>query len=659
MLAKKLQVALIGHFSGNAGGDMFSIKYEDWKDVCDMYFKQKKGRLEAYLQWFPFSKLGKNDKAIIKSKEFFTRYVQNGAGVLFPQFLTRTDNYMQKGDGSFRSSSLLSPFLYLVVQSIGKTISQKYQIQRPKEISIYYAGNYEENRCFYRHDYDSFYKEINSEIENYNYFIKTDIRDFFNNINLNKLFYQIDKIANADDLSITQHHLELYKNLLAYCGNGKFPLVENSVASSYLSTMIYLDDIDNRLFHFISTKLSDITSFKMIRYVDDLYILIQADSSLNDLKENYNEIIQEYSSILKEYDLSLNTSKVGLKKIGEINDELKKSLYDDHVNGIKYEIAELKPDSATSFLEKIEAEAQSDYLTTESYIKIVKESFTIDGTVFTPDEVFNYFIYENTEVIRSKEALDIILRILGGNISFISLDPKRLTTMIMKAKNNAAIKAFLNNLFIRNRAGKWNSYDTTITINYLIQSRFRHIDLISILKTECPTLHNYYKFFCKQSFLTSMNDQKNNVLCDIIQSDTKTYYLHIMYLFEKSKDNSMTSFAFFKNYFDRITAHIAFAVKYDNNRKPNYKLFYRESEHKKFYNCIPDAGDIIEKAHRLRNDNPLSHSSAGLIDINSSTEDLRQSISELNQLVQDFCEAKDFFCTTKETYVSEIYEVVT
>lgn len=646
----------IVNISEIAGEDMFAITYENWKEVCDMYFKQKRGRLKAYLQWFPFSKLGNHDIEKIKSKEFFTRYVQNGSGVLFPQFLMRTENYMQKGDGSFRNSSLLSPLLYLVLQSIGKTISQKYQSQRPKEISTYYAGNYVENRCFYRLDYDDFFKGINSEIGNYNYFIKTDIRDFFNNINLNKLFYQIDKIVNVDDISITQHHLQLYKDLLAYCGNGKFPLVENSVATSYLSTVIYLDDIDNRLFQFISEKSSDITSFKMARYVDDLYILIQADSSLNELKPNYNEIIHEYSSILKEYDLALN--KVHLKEIGEINDELKKSLYDDHVNGIKYEIAELKSDSVISFLEKIEAETQSDYLTTESYTKIVNESFIIDGTVFTPNEVFNYFLYENTEAVRSSEVNDILLRILKGNISFISLDPKRLTTMIMKAKNNAAIKAFLNNLFKRYRAGKWNSYDTTIAINYLIQSRFRHIDLIVILKNESPDLHNYYEHFCKYSFIANLNEEKANILCDIIQSDTKTYYLYSMYQFEKSKDNAMASFAFFKNYFDRITAHIAFSLKYDNSRKPNYKLFYKESEHKKFYNCVSQANDIIEKAHRLRNENPLSHASAGLVDINSSSGDLQESISELSQLILDCCEAKGLFCTTSETDDSEEYVVV-
>ena len=53
----------------------------------------------------------------------------------------RLGNYMQKGDGSFRDSSLVSPLQYLLIQAICKTIAEKYLEQRNADISVYYSGN--------------------------------------------------------------------------------------------------------------------------------------------------------------------------------------------------------------------------------------------------------------------------------------------------------------------------------------------------------------------------------------------------------------------------------------------------------------------------------------------------------------------------------------
>ena len=620
---------------------MFAVTYETWEAVCNMYFNQKDGRLKAYLQWFPFTKLTQNDKEYIVSKSFFDKYIASGAATLFPEFLLRTDNYLQKGDGSFRNSKLLSPLMYLLFQSIGKTISEKYQPERSPQISVFYSGNFDEMRCYYKQDYDSFYKEINAELENYDYFIKTDIREFFGNINLNKLFSRINKIVNAYSVYFTQHHLQLYKEIITYCGEGKFPLIENSVASSYLATLVYLDDIDVNLKDFIANRISNITEFKMIRYVDDLYILISSEEKLTGLNNTFNEIINEYSSLLKEYDLSLNTNKVCLKITGELNDELKKSLYDEYFNGIRCEIADLAPRSMIAFLDRIETEVLFDDITMEQYSQIITDSFSIEGTEFTPIEVFNYFVYENTAVLESTEAIDIVLRIINNNISIISLDPKRLTLLIMDTKSNSAIRALLNQLFARSRAGKWNSYDTTIAICYLIQGRFRHIDLLNVIKEYCPTLYDYYYYFCRQSFGTSLSDRRLNVFCDKVNPDKKAYYLYTMHLFELDKSNLMAAYAYYKNYFDRVTAHIAFQIGFDNSRKPNYKAFYKEGTIKKLYASVPRSDKIIETAHILRNANPLSHSSAELVDNQNSSADLRQAMEDLNKLILDCCKLND------------------
>ena len=84
-----------------------------------MYFSLGTGTKKAYLQWFPFSKLSSDDETSIKSEEFYNDYIKTGAFVLYPGAMQRSENYIQKGDGSFRDATLIAPVLYLVLQCIG------------------------------------------------------------------------------------------------------------------------------------------------------------------------------------------------------------------------------------------------------------------------------------------------------------------------------------------------------------------------------------------------------------------------------------------------------------------------------------------------------------------------------------------------------------
>lgn len=345
---------------------MFGISYSTWKDICNMYFSLPIGSQKAYLQWFPFSKLSLEDKEEISSVDFYNKYIKTGGFVLFPEVMRHSENFIQKSDGSFRNSVLVSPIYYLVLQSMGKEISKIYTTQRPIEIKVYYAGNYELNRPRYKQDYDDFFKEINIESEQYQYFIKTDITNFFGNINVNTLIERINKISNQVSQNISQTQLLLLKEILLYCGDGDYPLIENSIASSYLATVIYLDAIDCELYEFIKTKVNGILSFKMIRYVDDLYILFSSNMSLNQLTHAYNMIKNAYSSALKKYGLALNTKKCALNESTEINDELKKSLYDEYVRGKKSDMGALFTGKLHVFLTEIYKSLCEEGLTNES-----------------------------------------------------------------------------------------------------------------------------------------------------------------------------------------------------------------------------------------------------------------------------------------------------
>ena len=618
---------------------MFGISYDTWKSVCDMYFSLKPGAQKAYLQWFPFTKLSSEDKKTIAGEDFYNNYIKTASFMLFPPAMHQSENYLQKGDGSFRDSALVAPVLYLFLQAIGFEIHNHYSSIRPSDISVYYAGNYERLRPKYKQDYDDFFKELNSSIDEYQYFIKTDITNFFANINVDKLISQIDSICNSDSVTFSQTQLHLFKELLTYCGNGRFPLIENSVASSFLATVVYLDAVDKALYEYISTNITAFSSFRIVRYVDDMYILISSDKPVGYLHEAYNEIRNEYSSILKNFGLALNTKKCCLKESKEINQELKKSLYDEYFNGQKHNIEELFAGALYRFLKDLSLELLLDSIDIEKYNALIDKHFSSDDIEFTSSEVFNYFVYEDETDLQSDAVVKEIIDLVEQSISFISLDPKRLTVMIMKTNSDRAIKGFLNQLFKKNRSDKWNSYDTTIAISYLIQSKFRHIDLLDILSNRHPKLYSYYCHHCKNSTIHCLDLWRAKRLSEIIARDSKAYYLYFMHLCEMKRENYMAAFAYYKNYFDRVTADLDFAAGNDPSlKKPNYNKFYKEGTLISFYNGVKDSKAVIETAHKLRNANPLSHASSGLLDNNNTSEDLCESIKALSRLIYGYIE---------------------
>ena len=88
-----------------------------------------------------------------------------------------------------------------------------------------------------------------------------------------------------------------------------------------------------------------------------------------------------------------------------------------------------------------------DSVDVEEYNKLINKHFSSPDIEFTPSEVFNYFVYENYNELNSEKVVDEIVCLIEQSISFVSLDPKRLTVMIMKTKSEKAIKAFLSQLF--------------------------------------------------------------------------------------------------------------------------------------------------------------------------------------------------------------------
>ena len=618
---------------------MFGISYDTWREICNMYFSLNPRSCKSYLQWFPFTRISDEDKKLIVSRKFYDSYIETGGVIFFPEVMRYTENFILKNDGSFRNSALVSPLLYLVLQSIGKEISICYTESRPVGSMAFYAGNYEQSRAKYKIDYDNFYKAINVAKEKHQFFIKTDITSFFGNINLNDLIARINSVCNQNQQRISQTRLLLYKELLSYCGNGYFPLIENSLASSYLATIIYLDDIDCELHEYIRTKAIEISNFEMIRYVDDLYIMItpkDINKKREELTATYTDIKNQYSSILKKHGLALNTKKCAFRECSEISEELKKSLYDEYVYGNQHNLGELFSGALKRFLTELYQNVCQHSITSEEYESLIEKHFSSKDIELTPSLVYNYFVYENQEELKKSDVSKILFDIIGKDISFLAIDAKRLSIMVMQCNNDNAVKKMLNQLFQRNRSGEWNSYDTMVGIAYLIQSEFRHIDLLEVLHQHNSDLWYYYRYCCKTSFLEQVKSADWNRILRCVKNDDKAVFLYFMSVCEHNRNNYLGAYAYFKNFFDRISADMAFLSGRDKGKEPNYKNYYKEIQFKTLYAGINESNAIIKQAHILRNENPLSHSSAALIENNNSSADLSKIEEKLMDLVDTF-----------------------
>lgn len=221
---------------------MINTNYEVWRNVCHAVFSLSDNIKVNYLQLYPFTKLNQNEKNYIKSEEFFNKFIKSNAIFNEKNAFEFPRHYIQKPSGSFRNTRLVSPLIYLYLECIGYQISREYE-RYENEVRCYYAGIMEDKDFYYKTSYDRFYADINESSKYYRYYSKFDVTSFFESIDVNLLFKQINSKRTVIDLRTSL----IYKRLLKSIGNNKFPIVENSSSLSYLATFIYLDPVDNNI----------------------------------------------------------------------------------------------------------------------------------------------------------------------------------------------------------------------------------------------------------------------------------------------------------------------------------------------------------------------------------------------------------------------------
>lgn len=611
---------------------MIDFGYSVWKESCEEVFNYAKTHGKYYIQLYPFLIISNFDE--IKSEEYYNLYVKTGAILIEKNNLITAENYTMRSDGSFRKRYLMSPIIFLYYISIGKYIYLNYKNIRNTSIETFYSGNFSEKELHYQKEYTIFSNRLEMLSSDYKYYIKVDIKEFFNNINLlkvkNKLLEKTGSIES--EAFVIEYFLKFF-------GNGEMPQTECGITSSYISTVIYLGDADNKIYDFLCSY-NKISNFKMIRYVDDLYIFINKKNDKDRDSNIENTVINKINTIFHDIDLCVNKEKSEMKTSKRIYEDIHSvSLLDE--DSIDEEIDDIvRKNLVLKFIDKLTSVAIKDGIVHSEYLKLVNECFYSKQTLYFSSQIYNALIYKNSKWLTDAKTLNALVNALEIDQNIVANDPKRLTALIVNTKNPDLIRKMLAKQFEIFRAGNWSIYNNYIAMQYLLYSDFKHIDLLSVLKQKDNDLYLYINNFCKQQWVDkTISPLLIKFVKKCYLKDSNFFYLKFMSIVEWENGNIFLSYSLHKNCFDVMTAHFANCI--GKNPKFSIDSYYKKNSLKNFYKeFVPEMEteieDIIEKMDKLRNGNPVCHGKGEIITDLNLKKKIVENMNSLDKITKKF-----------------------
>ncbi len=581
---------------------MYRIKYETWEKTCTLVREYSIKYGKFYFQLYPI-KFCSNYKTIT-TKEFFQNNILNG------RFLTEEinynicENYEIKKDGNFRNKVLISPILYLYYTALVMEISKKYKQKRNENISVRYAGNYDNGELHYRNQYYEFVNELQEQSNKYNTYIKLDIKDFFEKIDINKM-----TVLLKNSISINEKEQMQFKELISFIGNKKFPQIDAGIASSYLATIVYLDIIDNKYYKQIKNILNT-EEFKMIRYVDDLYVFFNSeDLQINKIE---NRLTYEYTNLIHEYSLNVNMDKTYVRDSSLIYEDINSiSLEDEAV--LEEELTDdFTKNALESFLGKLIYETENNGINYMTYYNIIDEYFDNPNIRFFQRQIYNTIVYKNLDWFKETNTYKSFKDILSNNNDILIHDPKRLLSALLNMHSPELIKKFLYNLYIKYEKHEWTIYDSFLAMRYLLYRNFKNKKLLNILKEKDYKLYIYIIQYIKNNWAESIintNISEMNISDEALMESI--FFIRFLSIIELNKENYLTYQAYMKSFFDSVTSNLV-------NIKENKKEYFFEKRrilqfYKKNFNIDKNKEKQISCFCDSRNENPLCHSNIKII----------------------------------------------
>lgn len=607
---------------------MINITYDIWKESCELIQDYSLRYGKYYLQLYPFYKY--NNLKYISSFDFYKKYVSSNAIFANYDNFDRIDNYCRKSDGSYRKRYLIPPIMYIYYISIGLYFSKKYNQKRNDDIFIEYGADYTKRDLHYRNSYNNFVNYISNNYINYNYYYKLDISDFFNKIDIDLLTKLL-----SDSFKFNQKEQKTFKEFIKWCGNGNFPQTECGVTSSFLATIVYFDIIDNRLYNLLK-KEKNIKHFKICRYVDDLYILLDIDGRLN-TSNIENRISSIYENLIYNYNLSINRHKSNFDKSENIFSDLKSfSLFDD-----MDEDMDIPPEykkRLISFLNELVNYSEKRGLNYQKYSELIKNYFNNPDSIYQAGQILYVLVYKNISWLKETRILKKLTKIIDNDFNILGVDPRKLVCLILNTHDSELINKFLSKLYCCAEEGDWSTSHDFMSMQYLLYRNFVSTKLLNKMNNYSPENVSFIKKYYKNDWRkTIINHSIEQQLLKLNYKEIPIYFFKYLEIVSIKNNEILEAQAYNKNYFDSITKSIELVKKFTSDKE---KVNYTKEELKEIYvnklNISNEMWSLINDLCDRRNKNPLCHASSNIFnskrDISIS---IKNDINSINNLIDN------------------------
>lgn len=469
------------------------LTFEDWEDAINLLHIQvsaiSKNKHFSTLSMYYYRNLG-TSVSDLQTTDYFNKKVVNNLFYGLSQEFANIEYLTPKQGLGIRKYRFINYPMRLLYYSVGIYIlklSSEWLINYPPSyIHSYYGGKLSladaklemtDNNIWYYNQYKSFRKKVRKEAENpeNKIVIRLDIQNFFDEISLPILLDHLYKYVHDDIKREKNYDPETINQIIDFISylvdnNKGIPQADNDIISSFLAHLymtfgdLFIDDL-------IKTKKELIENYKIIRYVDDIYVVIQFKNAISDDKRK---------SVIKSLSYSI-ADKLYQKLELRLNPKSRFFLL-NRDEDLKDYLESLKKISH-KYLVNIDSEKEPSTKVDEilSEILALKESyFGIDvnykGTI--KEEILREIFDKRVNQLLNSKQNQMRLKKIFLNFDFenVKVSPREIIIIIMKNSHvEQEFRSFL--LKIENLSTK----DVDVILHYLSQVEFKDKELLDKL----------------------------------------------------------------------------------------------------------------------------------------------------------------------------------
>ena len=242
-------------------------------------------------------------------------------------------------------------------------------------------------------------------------------------------------------------------------------------------------------------------------------------------------------------------------------------------------------------------------------------------------QILYVLVYKNIDWLKGTRIVNKITKIIDYDFNVISVDPRRLVSLIVNTHDEELIKKFLNKLYCCAEGKNWFISHDFMAIQYLLYRNFVSTKLLNKMKEYSPQnvefIIKYYKNDWRNYVI---NNEVNMQVHKLHYNETPISFFKFLEIVSIENGNVLQAQAYNKNYFDSITKNIEIVKGYTTDKN---KVNYRKDElHEIYVNKLKISNEMWISINNLcdrRNKNLLCHASCNVF---SNKQDLSVSIKK-------------------------------